>query len=306
MADISSKPALPSTRTILSSIFNSLSQTPLSIGETLPGHISTTDTPGHAKYNATSNPLKALTATRRALLITLHVLFPSLLLQALDLLDRKLVTRATQVMPSGQHQREIPRVQQPPQAHIQLAADSNRLSPQQDSKTRQNHFYLVLTAQSIHHHARSHSNNTASASRYTRDQSTRYIVRLEAWNCSCAAFAFSAFPGSASGTFIPEFADEAEEPPVPRDVLLDYPEALRTERNVSREGPGPGPGGDGEQEWSFGGLSTDGLPGGAEGVPCCKHLLACLLAERCEEELGGYVKEVRLGREEMAGLGADG
>jgi hypothetical protein len=31
-----------------------------------------------------------------------------------------------------------------------------------------------------------------------------------------------------------------------------------------------------------------------------------LLAERCEEELGGYVKEVRLGREGMAGLGADG
>lgn len=68
----------------------------------------------------------------------------------------------------------------------------------------------------------------------------------------------------------------------------------------------PEPGGDEEQEWSFGGLSTDGLPGGAEGVPCCKHLLACLLAERCEEELGGYVKEVRVGREEMAGLGSDG
>lgn len=305
MADISSKPALPSTRTVLTSIFNSLSQAPPSIGETLPGHISATDIPGHAKYNATSNPLKALTATRRALLITLHVLFPSLLLQALDLLDRKLVTRAIQVTPSSQHQREVPRIQQSPPAHIQLATDSNPLSPQQESKTRQNHFYLVLSAQSTHHHARSHSNNTASTSRYSRDQSIRYIVRLEAWNCSCAAFAFSAFPGSTSGTFIPELEDEEEEAsPIARDVLLDYPEALRSERNVSRERPEPG--GDGDQEWSFGGLSTDGLPGGAEGVPCCKHLLACLLAERCKGELGGYVKEVRVGREQMAGLGADG
>lgn len=62
------------------------------------------------------------------------------------------------------------------------------------------------------------------------------------------------------------------------------------------------------KEKSFGGLSFNGLrdgdgePDGA--VPCCKHLLACLLAERWEGVLGGFVKEKRVGREEMAGLGA--
>lgn len=41
-------------------------------------------------------------------------------------------------------------------------------------------------------------------------------------------------------------------------------------------------------------------------MPCCKHLMACVLAERWEGVLGGYVKQMRVGREEMAGLGADG
>src|SRR6187402_1300149 len=45
-------------------------------------------------YSAPSNPLKSLPQSKRALLSTLHVLFPPpMLLQALDLLDRGLVTR---------------------------------------------------------------------------------------------------------------------------------------------------------------------------------------------------------------------
>jgi len=40
-------------------------------------------------------------------------------------------------------------------------------------------------------------------------------------------------------------------------------------------------------------------------VPVCKHLLACLLAERWEAALGGYVIERRVGREEMAGIAAE-
>ena len=44
--------------------------------------------------------------------------------------------------------------------------------------------------------------------------------------------------------------------------------------------------------------------GGAAGVPACKHLLACALAERLGL-LGAYVGERRAGREEGAGLVAD-
>lgn len=103
-----------------------------------------------------------------------------------------------------------------------------------------------------------------------------YIVRLAAWNCTCAAFAFSAFPGAASSLVFD--AEEAE---------IDDAAAA---------------GGSGE-EWQFGGVSRDGMAGG--GVPCCKHILACVLAERMGEWVGG-VKEREVGREEMAGLGCEG
>jgi hypothetical protein len=104
-------------------------------------------------------------------------------------------------------------------------------------------------------------------------------VRLAAWNCSCAAFAFSAFPASTSGPFTPSYEDSA---PGARD-------AVNT-----------------DLEWEFGGLSSDGKAGQGGGVPCCKHLMACVLAERWEAVIGSYVKQMRVGREEMAGLGADG
>lgn len=101
-----------------------------------------------------------------------------------------------------------------------------------------------------------------------------YIVRLGAWNCNCAAFAFSAFPGAASSlVFDPEDDDEEAD-----------------------EGKGGG------GEWQFGGVSRDGVGGG---VPCCKHILACVLAERMGGWVGG-VKEMEVGREEMAGLGCEG
>lgn len=100
-----------------------------------------------------------------------------------------------------------------------------------------------------------------------------YIVRLGAWNCTCAAFAFSAFPGAASSLVFEAGGEEEED--------VDCGE--------------PG-------EWQFGGVSRDGIGGG---VPCCKHILACVLAERLEGWVGG-VKEREVGREEMAGLGCEG
>jgi len=88
--------------------------------------------------------------------------------------------------------------------------------------------------------------------------STSYEVRLKAWNCTCAAFAFAAFNSSA-----PRLAQDE----------------------------GAEKGGD---EMRFGGLLR------GEEVPVCKHLLACVLAER----MGGYVEEKVVGREEMAGWAA--
>jgi hypothetical protein len=198
-------PPLPTPRALLTSILNSL-----------PAAAPTTQT------NPPCNPLHTLSSAHKSLLTTLHVLFPPpTLLQALDLLDRGLVTR-------------IVCAQSP---------DSSTPSP----TTAAPAVYLVRSSQ-----PRPRFSSAGPA----------YAVRLEAWNCSCAAFAFVAFPGTGSA----------------RDS--------RDENALGNAG------------WVVGGRSL------GRDVPVCKHLLACVLAERWEGVVGGYVKERKVGREEMAGIGA--
>ena len=54
-------------------------------------------------------------------------------------------------------------------------------------------------------------------------------------------------------------------------------------------------------KWEFGALSNDGKDGGS--VPACKHLLACVLADRWPA-VKGMINERYAEREEMAALGA--
>lgn len=105
---------------------------------------------------------------------------------------------------------------------------------------------------------------------------TVYTVHLEGWNCSCAAFAFAAFPTTGSPWHMDGDGDV--------ETIVD------------------------EKGWEFGGLSLDGIEsrGGEGGVPVCKHLLACLLGERWSDVLGSYVKERVVSRDEMAGNAAEG
>lgn len=118
----------------------------------------------------------------------------------------------------------------------------------------------------------------------------RYIVHTAPWNCTCAAFAFAAFPAARARS-----ADERGGMSV-----------MDEEEGLEDEGEG----------WEFGGMSFDGVGvGHRDGVecdegkgdvpPCCKHLLACVLAERWAVGLGGYVNERMVSREEMAGIFAD-
>lgn len=100
-----------------------------------------------------------------------------------------------------------------------------------------------------------------------------YEVRLQAWNCSCAAFAFAAFSGEWDG--IGEIEDE----------------------RMAIEGEGEG---DGEEAASGGGWGGKTL---GHGVPICKHLLACVLAEDVEG-LAAFIEEKLVSKEEMAGLAA--
>ncbi|KAI4715423.1 hypothetical protein E4T48_08398 [Aureobasidium sp. EXF-10727] len=108
---------------------------------------------------------------------------------------------------------------------------------------------------------------SSSNSRY-RDpvaSTAHYEVRTSSWSCSCPAFVFSAFPAAAAS------ADDEEQ------------EAVTVEAE--------------EQEWMVGGLSL------GKDVPMCKHLLACVLAERAAP-FGGYVKTREVSVEELAGWAA--
>ncbi|KAK1463627.1 hypothetical protein CCUS01_08315 [Colletotrichum cuscutae] len=300
---------LPTPRVLITNLINSLTSAPLPP----PGNTAGSDAADAA------NPLKTLPQSHRPLLVTLHVLFPSLLLPALDLLDRNLVTRAVPeatTPPSaglgrGHDHREgnnpanpAPAARQrqpsinPNDAASEAAADGQgsppppppppppRLQPATNqAPSAAAAFHLVRSVASTmtrRHHAVATS---ASAS-------TTYLVHLDAWNCSCANFAYEAFPAvvsaSGGGSSGGGGHDVRSDP-----VIMGADEVENDGEDDNREA----------SDWQFGGLSLDGVDGG--GVPCCKHLLACLLSEQWADTLGKYVTERRVSREEMAGLVAD-
>ncbi|KAG9257643.1 uncharacterized protein F5Z01DRAFT_734032 [Emericellopsis atlantica] len=196
---------LPSHRQFLTTLLNSITTTSSLAASSL-------ESGGEAKR---------LPVNRQELLLTLHVLFPSLLLPALDLLDRRLVSVISTPLGNGVEKKA----------------------------------FIVKSLA------------TTLATRRTRDAHSStaksYLVETHIWNCSCASFAFDAFPVSIDDSGGVEQA---------------------------------------ELDWSFGGVSFDGLAGRGEDVPCCKHLLACLLAERWETILGAYIEHKEMSKEQFAGI----
>lgn len=261
---------LPPSRAFLTSLLNTLTTN-------LP-------TPSQAPLNETygdlSNPLRNLPSRHRSLLTTLHVLFPPpMLLQALDLLDRGFVTRLfSQDSHPPLDQQLVERQGEvwPPQAHVHLPEGAGPLphSPE-NLRGKEKVMYLVRSSQ-------------PTKGRFSTSTSTTstYVVYLTSWNCSCAAFAFSAFPASGY-----QASWDLDQHPDSDELTCDS--GYENERC--------------EKEWQFGGLSLHGTEGRCDGggVPVCKHLLACLLGERWEDVLGNYVKERVAGREEMAGFAAE-
>ncbi|KAK2069829.1 hypothetical protein P8C59_004376 [Phyllachora maydis] len=312
---------LPSPRQLLTSLVTAISAIPLDSERTpLPsGPTSTTPT--------TNNPLRLVPAPDRPLLVTLHVLFPAQLLPALDLLDQGLVARL--VVASG-----------PP------AAPAQAVSP----TTRAGGFFLVRsTAQAAAARGRrfraggrgggggAEGRGGGAAG---REGPTGYVVRVDAWNCTCAAFAIAAFAGGTTTTTTgAERGGEGGEEgngegrgaarvkgkgqTRTNDIGLTQREGGREEgmdsqnRGATAAAAAAAEEEEEEEEeedadetaaWSFGGLSLDGTEDSVsetEAVPVCKHLLACLLAERWKAALGRYVVERRVRKEEMAGLVAD-
>lgn len=255
--------SLPTSRRFLTQLLDSL-----------PSSTSTTD--------AATNPLSSVPEAAKKQLLSLQVLFPNEFLPALDLLDRGLVTRLriqdteTEGAVNTQKDDVVCEVQNednrldeamedmtdkptndnPTPAQDQPMIDT--LEPTVNSAPR-NSTYYVRSAQ---HHP----------SRYTSyDTTTSYEVRLLAWNCSCPAFAFAAFPAVHP------------EPDIPYDASGSM---------MTMEGIEDG-------AWIFGGMSLgDTVP------PVCKHLLACVLVEKCSGLFGGFVEEREVGVEEAVGWAA--
>ena len=220
----------------------------------------------------------SLDLSLKSLFLTLHVLFPNELLPALDLLDRKSVTRlrCTQSNSSSEKDDDA------------LSADRENINPQA--------VYYVRTS----HQTRS-SSRVGSGRQTVRDD-VNYEVRLQGWNCTCAAFAFVSFAGEQGLHVAGEGEAEGCEGGVGVDVrsindgmLLEklwgeMEEAVEKDEEGRRNKNGGG-------EWSFGGVTR------GEKVPVCKHLLACILVERVKA-LKQCVEERVVSKVEMAGWAA--
>ncbi|KAF2182787.1 hypothetical protein K469DRAFT_690522 [Zopfia rhizophila CBS 207.26] len=273
---------LPTSRSFITNLINSLPALP--------------PRSANATNNAAPNPLYSAPESVKKQLFTLHVLFPNEFLPALDLLDRHLVTRfrirkepaevnvadpnegsvaeASTLMLSGENDAA--------QAQAEATDERSALSPitaatgatgkmdVTDAEMREPLGHLndddfpPTAREELDEHCDANTvyyvrSAQHRSSRYSTsyDNTTSYEVRLNAWNCSCPAFAFAAFPSIHP------------EPPVPR---LDNQKSwqVNSEGEASVED-------DNERGWLFGGMSL-----GEDTPPVCKHLLACVLAERCK------------------------
>lgn len=309
----SSPSALPTPRQLLTSILNQISEIPAPTATgagNAPARSSSTinrtdSFPGQAR-EPPANPLRLIDARHRPLFTTLHVLFPSLLLPALDLLDRSLVTRlvnAAAAPAGGSHLALQEDIDAHETQHEDDGGPQARDSTAAATPAASSSVYLVRSAQKPARRPYGGGGDAAAAisgpapaatsSTSTSSQRT-YVVHTAAWNCTCAAFAFSAFPPLAGAPTLLA-PGRGEEEPVSATAIIMGDGA---EEGEDAEGEGLGP-------CQFGGVSFDGRAGAGGVPPCCKHLLACVLAERWGCGLGRYVARWEVGREEMAGVFAD-
>ncbi|OAQ97844.1 hypothetical protein LLEC1_00017 [Akanthomyces lecanii] len=191
---------------------------------------------------------------RKTLILTLHVIFPGMLLPALDLLDRNLVRRLALKTPSPDKEREQ-------DASLASSIQPRRLKEHKSTVGCQRVYTARSAASTL---PRRGAGSPGASARV-------YLVHLDAWSCSCAGFAVDAYA------------------------------AVGRERQV--ESATGGNGDAATRTWKFGGSSTTTLDAqGAEAIPCCKHLLACLLVDEWEDLLAAHVEEKSCTKEEMAGI----
>ncbi|PSN67859.1 hypothetical protein BS50DRAFT_633527 [Corynespora cassiicola Philippines] len=314
---------LPASRGFITQLLNSLPIAPSAVDAT---------------NAAVSNPLDSAPDPVKKQLLALHVLFPNELLPALDLLDRRLITRfriqkdpesSTKLTPQAiaaagsehgtesriggnRHGDKVAAESSIDEPNARSGETSTRQWHPSDAETQRvgsapphgeqaTHVPQIIHREGqvargvsalqhpLHAHEDRHCQHEGTPVYYVRsaqqrssrfstsyDATTCYEVRLTAWNCSCPAFAFASFPAVHP------------EPPAP----VYNPDDHETWGTVGKDE-------DGNEEWSFGGISIgEGTP------PVCKHLLACVLVERCAGLFGAFVEERNVDVLEAAGWAA--
>jgi hypothetical protein len=292
---------LPSTRDLLTSLISTIASS----------------TKQQDQSEGISNPLSSTTAASqntKSAFLTLHSLFPHDFLPALDLLDRGLVTRfvlsgepepegvATEIKDGEQldedragdendaseSENNERRLRTEATQDENAISNQNRTEPQAKKRGRgQTIAYQVRSAQ----RTKSSSSSRSEYSTSTITTGTSHEVRLKAWNCSCPAFAFAALPVDATENSSGNDGIGGDE-----DDAAGY--GLNRDQYAATTAGTAAYGGENEIAWlGFGGLTR------GQDVPVCKHLLACVVAERCQgfEQL---VEEKEAGVEEVAGWAA--
>jgi hypothetical protein len=236
-----------------------------------------------------ANPLRSASQKTKHLLQTLHVLYPNEFLPALDLLDRHLITRlvikspqdpttlpnpASEVSEMQETETVIP-LSPSHQAEGKLPSSPPTTTDRRQERIPRRHKTCIYYVRSAQPQKPSYIPGGNTGRTYDA-LSTHYEVRPLAWNCSCPAFSFAAFPAITE--------DDG-------DAIQTGVVEGRREEMVARGGETS----EDDWGWRFGGLSL------GRGAPVCKHLLACVLVERCEAFVS-CVEERSVSVEEVAGL----
>ena len=204
-------------------------------------------------------------ARNKPTLLTLHGLFPTSLIPALDVLDRHLITRLTFQDGVFQHANT---------EHV----DTHKYPLNADTLSTRTVAGDKPYSRSVYYVRSSAPPPSSSRGRFSNPYPTdlvSYEVRTTAWNCTCAAFIFAAYNSSISSksTFGGNNQSGA-------------PDGGESERGCTRS--------------AWGGLFHGEDRGGP---PLCKHLLACVLTERWTVA-ADMIEEKVVGREETAGWAA--
>jgi hypothetical protein len=231
----------------------------------------------HHNVSAEPSPLSNAPEAVKKQLLSLQVLFPNEFLPALDLLDRKLVSRFLIGV------EESPTTSSDASTTAHNATTSARDMQPQDIEPVINDIVPQApqpTADTVHYVRSAQQRSSRFSTSY--DSTVTYEVRLSVWNCTCPAFAFAAFPAVHPELPLPVFTR--------RPILSGNQDSQDKDADAEKRRAG---------EWMFGGMSL-----GEDMPPVCKHLLACVLAERCRGVFEECVEEKRVSVETAAGWAA--